>query len=63
MYSTVLLFVEFNTTLTLAKSDGEKRDFVRAGVGQSCECKTAEADQHWDDGLFSVTPCSSADTA
>ena len=54
---TVVLFVEFNTTMALAILT-EQRDFVGAGVGQSCRCETAQGDQS-----FSVTPCSSADTA
>jgi len=32
---TILLFVEFNSTMTLAILT-EQRDFVGAGVGQSC---------------------------
>ena len=53
---TVVLFVEFNTTMALAILT--ERDFVGAGDGQSCGCETAQGDQ-----FFSVTPCSSADTA
>ena len=40
---TVLLFVEFNTTMALAILT-EQRDFIGAGVGQSCGCETAEGD-------------------
>jgi hypothetical protein len=36
---TVLLFVEFNTTVALAVLT--ERDFVSAGVGQSCGCEIA----------------------
>ena len=43
--STVLLFVEFNTTVALAILT-EQRDFVGAGVGQSCGCETSRGDQH-----------------
>jgi len=43
--STVLLFVELNTTTTLAILT-EQRDFVSSGVGQSCGCETAQSDQH-----------------
>jgi hypothetical protein len=39
---TVLLFLEFNTTMALAILT-EQRDFV--GVGQSCGCETAQGDQ------------------
>jgi hypothetical protein len=53
---TVVLFVEFNTTMALVIVTGQ-RDFVGAGVGQSCMCETALGDQ-----FFSVTPCGSADT-
>jgi hypothetical protein len=49
---TILLFLEFNTTVALAIL--RERDFVGAGVRQSCGCETAQG---------SVTPCSSADTA
>ena len=42
---TVLLFVEFNTTMALAILT-EQRDFVRAGLGQSCGCETAQGDQY-----------------
>jgi len=41
--STVLLFVEFNTTMALAILT--ERDFVGAGVRQSCGCETAVGDQ------------------
>ena len=54
---TELLSVEFNTTIALAILT-EQHDFVGAGVGQTCGCKSAHGDQP-----FSVTPCSSADTA
>jgi len=37
----VRLFVEFNTTMALAVLT-EERDFVGAGVGQSCGCGTAQ---------------------
>jgi hypothetical protein len=40
---TVLLFVEFNTTVALAVLT-EQCDFVGAGVGQSCGCETAQGD-------------------
>ena len=39
-----LLFVEYNTTMALAILM-ELRDFVSAGVGQSCGCETAQGDQ------------------
>jgi hypothetical protein len=42
---TVLLFVEFNTTMALAILT-EQRDFVGAGVIQSCGCETAQDVQH-----------------
>ena len=42
---TVLLFVEFNTTMALGIVT-EQRDIVGAGVGQSCGCETAQGDQH-----------------
>jgi hypothetical protein len=42
---TVLLFVEFNTTMALAFLP-EERDFVGASVGQSCGCETARGVQH-----------------
>jgi len=42
---TVLLFVEFNTTVVLEILT-EQRNFVGAGVGQSCGCETAQGDQH-----------------
>ena len=42
--STVLLFVEFNTTMALGIVT--ERDIVGAGVGQSCGCETAQGDQH-----------------
>ena len=42
---TVLLFVEFNTTMALTILT-EQRDFVGAGVGQRCGCETAQGDQH-----------------
>ena len=41
---TVLLFVEFNTTMALAILP-EQCDFDGAGVGQSCGCETAPGDQ------------------
>jgi len=44
--TTVLLFVEFNTTIAPAKCDGEKRGFGGAVIGQTCWCKTAHGDQH-----------------
>jgi hypothetical protein len=37
---TELLFVELNTTMTLAILT--ERDFVGAGIGQSCRCETAQ---------------------
>jgi len=40
---TVPLFVEFNTAVALAILT--ERDFVGAGVGQSCGCETAKGDQ------------------
>ena len=40
-----LLFIEYNTTMALAILS-ELRDFVGAGVGQSCGCETAQGDQH-----------------
>ena len=40
---TLLLFVEFNT---MALAVLTERDFVGAGVGQSCGCETAQGDQH-----------------
>ena len=43
--STVLLFVEFNTTVALEILT-EQRDFVGADVGQSCRCETSRGDQH-----------------
>jgi hypothetical protein len=52
-----VLFVELNNTVALAGLT-EQRDFVGEGVGQSHGCETAQSDQS-----FSVTPCSSADTA
>ena len=42
--STVLLFVEFNTTMALGIVT--ERDIVGAGVSQSCGCETAQGDQH-----------------
>jgi hypothetical protein len=39
---TILLFVEFNVTMALAILT--ERDFVSDGVGQSCECETAQGD-------------------
>jgi len=47
---TVPLFVEFNTAVALAILT--ERDFVGAGVGQSCGCETAKGDQDWDYGLL-----------
>jgi len=47
---TLLPFVEFNTTMALEILT--ERDFVGAGVGQSCGCETAQGDQHWDYGLL-----------
>jgi hypothetical protein len=44
-----LLFVEFNTTMALAILT-ERRDFVGAGIGKSCGCKTVQGDQHRDYG-------------
>jgi len=41
---TVLLFVEFNTTMAMTILT--ERDFVGAGVGQSRGCETAQGDQH-----------------
>jgi hypothetical protein len=41
---TVLLFVGYNTTVALAILT--ERDFVSAGVGQSCGRETAQDDQH-----------------
>ena len=41
---TVLLFVEFNTTMALGIVT--ERDIVGAGVSQSCGCETAQGDQH-----------------
>jgi hypothetical protein len=41
---TVVLFVEFNTTMALVIVTGQ-RDFVGAGVDQSCRCETAQDDQ------------------
>ena len=41
---TVLPFVEFNSTMALAILR-EQRDFVGAGVGQSCGCETAQGDE------------------
>jgi len=38
------LFVALNTTMALAIPT--ERDFVGAGVGQSCECETPHGDQH-----------------
>jgi hypothetical protein len=38
---TVLLFVEFNTTMALAILM-EQCDFVGAAVGQSCGCETVQ---------------------
>jgi hypothetical protein len=38
---TELLFVELNTTMALAILT-EQRDFVGAGVRQSCRCETAQ---------------------
>jgi hypothetical protein len=40
-----VLFVEFNSAVALAILT-EQRDFVGAGVGQSCGCETAQGDQH-----------------
>jgi len=48
---TVPLFVELNTTVAMAVLK-EQRDFVGAGVGQSCRCVTAQGDKHWDYGLL-----------
>ena len=48
---TVLLFVEFNTTMALAILP-EQCDFDGAGVGQSCGCETAPGDQQWNYGLL-----------
>ena len=42
---TVLLFIEFNTTMVLAILT-EQRDFVGAGVRQRCGCETAPGYQH-----------------
>jgi len=39
---TVLLFVEFNTTMAMAILP--EHDFVGAGAGQSCGCETATGD-------------------
>jgi hypothetical protein len=48
---TVLLFVELNTAVALAILT-EQRDFVGAGVGQSCGYETAQGDRHWDYSLL-----------
>jgi hypothetical protein len=40
---TVVLFFSFNTTMALAILT-EQRDFVGAGVSQSCRCETAQGD-------------------
>ena len=50
--STVLLFVELNTTMALAVLT--ERDFVR--VGQSCGCETVQVISN-ELRSFSVTPC------
>jgi len=42
----VLLFVGFNTTMALAILT--EREFVGAGIVQSCGCETAQGDQYWD---------------
>ena len=41
----LILFIEFNATMALAILT-EQRDFVGAGVGQSCGCETTRGDQH-----------------
>jgi len=41
---TVLLFVQFNTTIALAILT--EREFVGAGVGQSCGRETAQGVPH-----------------
>jgi hypothetical protein len=41
---TVLLFVEFNTTMALAILN-EQRGFVGAVAGPSCGCEAAQGDQ------------------
>jgi hypothetical protein len=41
---TVLLFVEFKSAMAPAILT-EQRDFVGAGVGQSCGCETAQGHQ------------------
>jgi hypothetical protein len=48
---TVLLFVEFNTTMALAILT-EQRDFVGAVVGTSYGCETPQGDQHRYYGLL-----------
>ena len=59
---TVIVFVEFNTTMALAILT-EQREFVGAGIDQSCGCETAEDDTVLRLRSFSVTPCSLADVA
>ena len=54
---TVVLFVEFNTTVALEILT-ELCEFTGAGVGQSCGCETSQGEI-----TFSMTPCSSAGTA
>ena len=41
----LILFIEFNATMALAILT-EQRDFVGAGVGQSCGCEITRGDQH-----------------
>ena len=58
---TVLLFVEFNTTMALAILT-EQRDFVGAGVVKAVGVKLLKVIST-EITVFSATPCSSADTA
>ena len=58
---TVLLFVEFNTTMALGILT-EQRDIVGAVVGQSCGCEPLKV-INTEITVFSVTPCSAANTA
>jgi hypothetical protein len=44
-FETINITVEFNTTMALAILT-EQRDFVGAGVGESCGCETAQGDQY-----------------